>query len=119
MSATDDVTLGWRDDGCVNGRTQYAETADGKRWERILVPNEEATVSVLAYDPAARTYSNTRYLLSAAQMGAARKLRANVKVKACEGNAAAIANLATQQAAIRDALPSLPNERLVYACKPK
>lgn len=116
VSATDDVRIDWQGDGCVNGRTQYAE--DGDRWERILVPAEEQTVSVLAYDPKSQVYSNTRYLLSATQMEAARKLRAGVKLKACAPEGPDRASLATQQAAIRDALPSLPNEKLVYTCKP-
>ena len=116
VSATDDVRLDWKGDGCVNGRTQYAE--DGDRWERILVPAEEQTVSVLAYDPVSQVYSNTRYLLSATQMDAARKLRAGVKLKACAPDGPDRLALATQQTAIRDALPSLPNEKLVYTCKP-
>ena len=118
VSETKDVELDWRGDGCVNGRVQYAEADGGKRWERILVPNEEQAVSVLSYDPERETYSSTRYLLSAAQMADARKLRANVSLKTCEAQGAERANLATQQAAIRDALPPLPNEKLVYSCKP-
>lgn len=117
VSDTADVKLDWRGDGCLNGRTQYAEAGKG-RWERILVPNEDQTVSILAYEPATETYSNTRYLLSAAQMAQARKLRASVKLKACAKDGPDRANLATQQAAIRDALPPLPNEKLVYTCRP-
>lgn len=118
VSDTADVHIEWQGDGCINGRVQYAEAGKGTRWERILVPNEDQAVSILAYDPAAETYSNTRYLLSATQMDAARKLRANVKLKACSKNGADRANLTGQQSAIRDALPPLPNEKLVYTCKP-
>ncbi len=121
VSDTADVKLDWQGDGCVNGRVQYAEAGPkgGRaRWERILVPNEDQTVSILAYEPATETYSNTRYLMSAAQMVEARKLRANVKLKTCARSGPDRANLVTQQAAIRDALPPLPNEKLVYACKP-
>lgn len=117
VSDTADVTIDWRGDGCINGRTQYAETEGGRRWQRILVPAEDQAVSVLAYDPAAETYSNTRYLLSATQMAAARKLRAGVQLKTCLADGPERANLATQQAAIRDALPAVPNEKLVYRCK--
>ncbi|WP_249276597.1 S1C family serine protease [Sphingomonas baiyangensis] len=115
VSAGDEVTLQWGGDGCVNGRTQYAEA--GGAWERVLVPAEEQTVSVLRFDPATMTYSNTRYLLSATQMDAARRLRAGVELKQCSRDSAPRANLATQQAAIRSALPPLPNERIVYRCK--
>ncbi len=116
VSSTADVPLNWRGDGCMNGRTQYAEDGRGG-WERILVPGEDATVSVLAYRPPTRTYTVSRYLLPNPAMVAARRLREGVKLKACSTDGAARANLAGQQAAIRAALPALPNERLVYACK--
>jgi V8-like Glu-specific endopeptidase len=114
VSSTADVALDWGDGGCMNGRTQYAE--NGRKWDRILVPGEEQTVSVLQFDPATRIYTNTRYLLSAAQMDSARKIRSQVKLKACSPDIAARANLSTQQAAIRSALPPLPDERIVYSC---
>lgn len=116
VSDTKDVTIDINPDGCVNGRTQYAEA--GQNWQRILVPDDEATVSVLEYAPTTRTYSTTRYLLSAAQMDTARKRRADVKVKACSTDPAARADLATRQQSIRTALPQIFNERLVYSCKP-
>jgi S1-C subfamily serine protease len=114
VSSTADVPLSWTPGGCVNGRTQYA--AAGTHWQRILVPDEEATVSVLDYDPAARRYSNSRYLLSSEQMTELRRLREGVTVKSCGADPAARATLADQQQAIRQALPALPNERLVYQC---
>ncbi|KQS05259.1 trypsin [Sphingomonas sp. Leaf357] len=115
VSSQDDVKLDWGAGGCVNQRTQYAE--NGSRWDRILVPSEEQTVSVLQFDPATKIYSNARYLLSAAQMDAVRKVRSQVSLKACSSDIAARANLSTQQAAIRATLPPLPNEKIVYACK--
>ncbi|MEN2785326.1 S1C family serine protease [Sphingomonas qilianensis] len=115
VSSLADVNLDWQEDGCMNGRTQYAE--NGSKWDRILVPSQDQTVSVLQFDPATKLYTNTRYLLSSAQMDAARKIRSQVTVKTCVPDIAARANLATQQAAIRAALPPLPNERIVYSCK--
>ncbi|WP_448501735.1 S1C family serine protease [Sphingomonas sp.] len=117
VSPTESVDVNWGADGCVNGRTQYAE--QGSLWQRILVPEGEQTVSLLQFDPATRTYTNTRYLLSAAQMAEARRLREGVELKQCSRNEAARAALVRQQAAIRAALPPLPNERLVYRCQPR
>ncbi|WP_033922145.1 S1C family serine protease [Sphingomonas sp. 37zxx] len=117
VSDTSDVNLNWGADGCMNDRTQYAEAGNG--WERILVPANEQTVSVLAFNPATRTYTNSRYLLSASQMAGARRLRAEVDLKTCAPESGPRANLATQQAAIRATLPPLPNERLVYRCSPR
>lgn len=116
ISPTENVEVNWGADGCVNGRTQYAEQGAG--WQRILVPDSEQTVSLLGFDPATRTYTNTRYLLSAAQMAEARRLREGVTLKQCSKDDTARAALVSQQAAIRAALPPLPNERLVYRCQP-
>ncbi|WP_228275196.1 S1C family serine protease [Stakelama tenebrarum] len=116
VSEIGDVPLEIDRDGCVNGRTQYAEA--GEEWERILVPSEEQTVSVLDYDPSTRTYTNTRYLLTQSQMERARQLRAEVQLKQCSTDQAARADLATRQQTIRTALPQEYNEKLVYRCEP-
>lgn len=115
VSATSDVPFTWRRDGCVNARTQYVPV-EGDRWRRVLVPEEEQTVSVLEYDPAHRRYTNTRYLLAATEMAAARTAREDVEVKTCTNVPALRANLAKTQDGILATLPALPNERLVYDC---
>ncbi|MES3100434.1 S1C family serine protease [Sphingomonas faeni] len=114
ISSSEDVPIDWGAKGCVNGKTQYVE-ANG-RWDRVLVPDAEQTVSVLSFDPATRVYSNTRYLMSAAGMTAARTAR-GVVPNVCNMDDAALARLAGQQAAVRAVLPPLPNEKLVYSCK--
>ena len=116
VTAIDKVDLDVGADGCINGRTQYAES--GTHWQRVLVPEQEQSVSLLDYDPATRTYTNTRYLLSSAQMTKARQLRTGVPLKSCSADQAARANLATQQQALRAALPPVYNEKLVYSCSP-
>ncbi|MBN8846447.1 MAG: serine protease, partial [Sphingomonadales bacterium] len=103
--------------GCVNYKTQYTQGADG-HWQRILVPNEEATVTVASIDPTGREYRVERYLLDADTMAKAREVRAGVTLKSCTADSGQIAALATQQDAIRSALPAAPNERLVYQCQP-
>lgn len=114
VSPTDKVDLDIGEDGCINGRTQYAES--GTHWQRILVPDQEANVSVLDFDPATATYTNTRYLLSSEQMKQARALRKGVPLKECSSDQAKRAELATQQQSIRTALPPVYNEKLVYKC---
>jgi hypothetical protein len=115
LTPTQTVDLDLGADGCINGRTQYAETGSG-HWQRILVPDQEQTVSVLDYDPATRTYTNTRYLLTAAEMRKARSIRATVPIKACSTDPQQRAALAAQQQSIRTALPQRYNEKLVYRC---
>lgn len=114
VSATADVNLDWGQDGCLNGKTQYAD--DNGKWTRVLVPNDEQTVSVLQFDPETRVYTAYRYFLSAAQMDAARKLRAQSPLKQCSADAGARNNLMVQQQSIRAALPTTYSEKLVYAC---
>jgi hypothetical protein len=116
VSSTEDVTLEWHPGGCVNGRTQYAPV--GEAWERVLVPDEEDTVSVARFDPATMTYTNTRYLLGADEMAAIRTLRGETELKACTTDASALEALARHERELRTALPSLPNEKLVYSCAP-
>ena len=113
-TAVSDVELDWGTAGCANGRTQYAE--NGSKWDRILVPSEEQTVSVLQFDPATRSYISLRYFLTAGQMDTLRKIRSQVKLKACSTDEAARINLSQQQAAMRTQLPTYPNEKIVYSC---
>ena len=116
VSATTDVPIRIGKGGCVNGRTQYTRGADG-RWQRILVPNEEATVTVASIDAAGRDYRVERYLLDAETMAKARETRAAITLKSCTADPDELAGLAAQQDAIRSALPATPNERLVYRCQ--
>ena len=110
------VELNWEAQGCVNQTTQYAQ--DGAVWRRVLVPNQEQTVTVSEFDPANGQYVVSRYLLSARAMEEARRLRRRVEQKASTSDAEARARMADQQRDLVEALPQRPNERLVYACEP-
>jgi hypothetical protein len=116
VSKTPDVPVAIGKQGCINGRTQYAQGSDG-RWQRILVPNEEATVTIASIDGAGTDYRVDRYLLDAETMAKAREVRAGVEIKGCTASPDQRAALATQQDAIRAVLPPSPNERLVYSCQ--
>jgi hypothetical protein len=117
VSEVADVPFAWAPEGCVNGRTQYALADDG--WSRVLVPNDEATVSVNRYDPATRTYRVERFLLGLEAMSAARTARGQVKAPACGGGEDAAREFGAGLAAIKALLPAQPNERLVYKCQPR
>lgn len=116
VSATPPVTLNAGPDGCFDGGTQYAES--GRRWQRVVVPEDEQTVSIREFDPDSETYSETRYLLSAADMQRVREVRPTVPIKQCTADQAARASLASLQQSIRAALPPTYNEKLVYHCAP-
>ncbi|MGQ0559676.1 MAG: S1C family serine protease [Sphingosinicella sp.] len=116
VSSTQSVPIEWSESGCVNGRTHYAR--NGAVWTRVLVPNDEQAVSVLEFRPGSGEYVVSRYLLSAAAMNRARSLRRGVEVKACTNDPEARTVLADQLRDIGELLPQLPNERLVYRCRP-
>lgn len=116
VSDTTDVPLEWRADGCVNGRTQYGLSADG--WSKILVPNEDAAVSVTRFDPQSATYTVDRFLLDYDAMNLARAAHSNVSAPSCGMGEDAARQLGQSQEAIRAALPRDPQEHLVYRCRP-
>jgi serine protease Do len=115
LSKTDDVTLDWRDDGCVNGKTQYG--ANAGTWSRTFVPNGEATVTIQSYDPAKARYSVDRFLLGADAMEKARAIRGRYKNNACTTDPGQRQSVADMESAIRAVLPTQPNEKLVYSCR--
>ncbi|HEX8191634.1 MAG TPA: trypsin-like peptidase domain-containing protein [Allosphingosinicella sp.] len=114
VSSSERVELEWSEAGCVNGRTQYARDADV--WRRILVPQADQTVSVLEVHPGSREYVVNRYLLPADAMTRARALRRRIDITACTADEPRRNALAAGQEQIRQMLPELPNERLVYDC---
>lgn len=116
VSETTDVPIKIGANGCVNDKTQYTQGADG-HWQRILVPNEEATVTVAAIDPAGREYRVERYLLDAETMAKAREVRAGATLKSCTADPDQLEAFRVQQDAVRSVLPASPNERLVYQCQ--
>ncbi|MGZ3173212.1 MAG: trypsin-like peptidase domain-containing protein [Croceibacterium sp.] len=113
-AANPTVPLDWKDDGCVNGRTQYG--LSGGAWTRVFAPQDEASVSVNTFDPATGEYRMDRYLLDRDVMAAVRQARGKFQAPACGAGKDAAQALGTQQAAVLSLLPAQPNERLVYHC---
>jgi V8-like Glu-specific endopeptidase len=111
------VSLDWKDDGCVNGRTQYG--LENGTWTRVLAPTDESTIAVNRYDPSTGEYRMDRYLLDKDQIGQVRKARAQYEPPACGGGKAAAEKLGAEQSAVLSLLPPEPNERLVYDCSSK
>lgn len=117
MSDTADMNFSWRPDGCINGRTQYIESAG--RWVRSFVPNSEAQVSVVTFAPDSNTYKIERYLLGADAMNAAREARRRYEVKTCTSDSAQRESIDNMNKAIAEQLPPAPNEILLFACSDK
>jgi len=113
----EDIPVGWSEDGCVNGRTQYG--LDNGEWTRIFVPANEAAVSINSFDPAAGEFVMERYLLGRDAMSDARSARGAYQAPSCEAGADAARALGSSQTSVTAIMPERPNERLVYSCTPK
>lgn len=116
VSAAEDTQFSIDANGCVNGRTQYARGADGA-WSRTLVPNEDATVTRISYNPTTGEAVTRRYLLSLEAMESARRQRSSVDFQGCTADPARLAALNNREAAIAAALPARPNEEIVSRCR--
>ena len=114
VSDTADVIFDWNDSGCINARTQYIENAG--TWSRSFVPNEEAQVSLVSYAPDSKTYKIERYLLGMDAMETAREARQRYDVKSCSADTAIRDRIDNMNKAVREVLPTSPNELLVFAC---
>jgi hypothetical protein len=115
VSDTADVPFHWSNDGCLNRQTQMV--ADSEGWNRIIVPADEASISVRHFDPATGQYRSDKYLVDAETADKARMLRATVTWSGCTADPSQIAELGHMQAQIAAILPPQPNERLIYHCK--
>lgn len=115
ISSNADVPLNWTANGCVNGRTQYAQ--NGQVWSRVLISNDQPVVSVSEFRPASGEYVLTRYQLDNQTMDRIRAARRPNEPRACSGDSEARTILADQQRDVAAMLPQLPNERLVYSCE--
>ena len=114
VSDTKDVKFDWSATGCVNNRTQYAEGSGG--WVRTLVPNTEAQVSIITFDPKTSSYRIERHLLGEEAMGKAREARKRFEVQSCSADPAIIDKVAQMNSAVRELLPEQANEVLQYNC---
>lgn len=114
VSDTADVPFEWTESGCVNGRTQYAE--EGGRWVRSFVPNNEAQVSIVSFQPTSSSYRIERHLLGSEAMAKARSARNQYDVKSCSAEPEMLDKVRAMNAAVRDLLPQQPNELLVFNC---
>jgi hypothetical protein len=105
------VALHWDASGCEGG-TPFA--ADDERWVRAEVSPTEGVALVRRFDPATSRYTVERYFLPVDTLTAARALQSKYPARTCTPDNARMAGEMSQ--ALRDLLPSVPNERLVYSC---
>lgn len=115
VSKGDDVTLEIGAGGCVNGRTQFAPTADAG-WSDFMMSSAEASASFATLSGDGRTYRVERWYPGADALARLRSAQGGSEAKSCTSDLDAIARLSAAQNALRAALVEAPNERLVYGC---
>ena len=115
VSDTQDVPLTFEAGGCINHRTQYGLGANG--YSRVLVPRQDETVSVNAYDPATRTFRTDHFLLGFDTMAKLREARGKFKAPECGATDDAATKLASDEQSLTALLPPEPQERLAYRCQ--
>lgn len=108
------IQLNWAENGCINGRTLYVET--DKDWQRIFVPNNEQTISVNSFNPEKGDFRISRYLVERGIMDAAREKRQSIGNIQCSAGQEDRDKLSALQSSLTAALPSTPNEILVFNC---
>lgn len=114
VSDTADVPLNWTAQGCINRQTQMIQ--NGTRWSRIMVPADEASISVRRFDPDTGGYRSDKYLVGADVADQAREMRKKLNWSGCTSDPERLAQLARLQTDLQMLLPQQPNERLVYHC---
>ncbi|HVZ99116.1 MAG TPA: serine protease [Caulobacterales bacterium] len=103
---------------CVNGRTLYAPTPDGKRYQRAILSGGEQTLDVLTIDPASGEFRRERYAMSAADFAAAAQAVGASSPSSCDGDMARETVARRNESLIRYAQGD-PAQRVVWRCTPK
>ena len=105
----------WRTNGCVGDGRQY--TPDGSAFEALLMPDATDAATHYRFDTRTGRLVKEYYDLTRREAAALRKLRP--EDTSCTANADTLRSLMAAQERIESALPDVPNERIVYSCKPK
>lgn len=101
---------------CVNERTLYAPTEDG-RFQRAIVMGEARTLDMLTIDPASGELRRERYPLSEADFASANQAVAESGAgRGCQGEGASDA-VARRNAALARYAQSPPRQRVVWRCE--
>jgi hypothetical protein len=112
-----DVSFSVSGQMCVNGRTLYAPTHDGRRYERTILSSETHSLDVLTIDPHSGEFRRERYPLSDQAFDAARgTLTGADSALSCDEPDAATAVQGRNDTLMRFATGQ-PSQRFVWKCE--
>ncbi|MBI3437221.1 MAG: trypsin-like peptidase domain-containing protein [Proteobacteria bacterium] len=99
---------------CVNGRTLYAPTSDG-RYQRAILSAETHGLDVLSIDPRNGEFRRERYPLSDSAFSAARNATSNATDYSCDDPQARTA-VAQRNQTLTHFAQGAPTQRFVWRC---
>lgn len=109
-----DVSFAVTGQMCVNGRTLYAPSADG-RYQRAILSAETHGLDVLSIDPRNGEFRRERYPLSDSAFTAARNATANAADYSCDDPQARAA-VAQRNQTLTHYAQGAPAQRFVWRC---
>jgi len=111
---TEDASFAAAGDLCVNGRTLYAPSENGRSYQRVMLSRERRAIDVLTLDPRGRRFTRERFSLSAGDFEAALGAVGGAQ----DGCGAAREGVQQRNAALLDLAAGDPAQRLVWRCEP-
>jgi hypothetical protein len=117
-SATQDEDTSFTIDtqACVNGRTPYAPTHDGRALQRVMLHERDGAIEVLTLSPATGELRREQFTLADSEReSAAEAARTTPAPNSC--SAAAREQVARRNAALMRYAAGAPAQRVVWRCK--
>ncbi|MES1156941.1 MAG: serine protease [Alphaproteobacteria bacterium] len=103
---------------CVNGRTLYAPTPDGRGYRRAILSGGEQTLDVLTITPSTGEFRRERFAMNAADFATATQAVGATSPQSCDGDAARDA-VARRNDTLMHYATGTPTQRVVWRCTPK
>jgi hypothetical protein len=102
---------------CVNGRTLYAPSPEGRFYRRAILSGGDHSLDVLTIDPDRSEFRRERYTLDDENFAAAAQAAGASVAQGCEDEAARDAVARRNETLLRFA-EGRPEQRLVWKCEP-
>jgi serine protease Do len=102
---------------CVNGRTLYAPSPEGRYYRRAILSGGDRTLDVLTIDPERNEFRRERYALSTEAFTAATQAAGASVAQGCDDEAARDAVSRRNETLLHYA-EGRPQQKLVWRCEP-
>lgn len=110
----EDASFAASGDLCVNGRTLYAPSENGRSYQRVMLSRERRAIDVLTLDPRGRRFERERFALSSGDFDRALESAGG----ALDGCGASREAVQQRNASLLEFTTGEPTQRLVWRCEP-